>query len=70
MAYSISDKCKKLVDNPQANAILEKYCPGITTDPSFPMAYGMAFKSLAAFPQVGLTPEKLKNMEAELSAIE
>ena len=70
MAYSVNDKVKKLFENEQALAVLEKYCPGISTDPSTPMAFGMAFKALKAFPQVGLDDAKLEAMEKELSAIE
>ena len=69
MAFSVNDKCKKLIDDPRAKAVLEKHHPSLIADPTFPMCYGMAFKSLAAFPQVGMDQKMLDAIDAELKAI-
>ncbi len=69
MAFSVNDKVKKLVDDPRAKAVLVKHHPALVADPTFPMTYGMTFKSLAAFPQVGMDQKMLDEIDAELKAI-
>ena len=49
--------------------MLVKHHPALVADPTFPMTYGMSFKSLAAFPQVGMGQEMLDAIEADLQAI-
>ena len=63
MAFSVNDKVKKLVSDPRAKAVLVKHHPALVADPTFPMTYGMSFKSLAAFPQVGMGQEMLDAIE-------
>ena len=70
MAFSVNDKVKKLVSDPRAKAVLEKHHPNLVKNSTFPMTYGMAFKSLAAFPQCNITPEMLAAIDADLQAIE
>ena len=69
MAFSVNDKVKKLVSDPRAKAVLVKHHPALVADPTFPMTYGMSFKSLAAFPQVGMGQEMPDAIEADLQAI-
>ena len=62
---TIDSKIKDLAKNPQAAAICEKY--GITfSDKRSKMAFGISVRALSAYPQAGITPEKLAAMEKEL----
>jgi hypothetical protein len=69
MAFSADSKLGELLANEKAKAILEKYLPGMSTNPQIGMAKGMSLKMIAAFPQAGITPDKLKAIVDELSKI-
>jgi hypothetical protein len=69
MPFSADTKLGELLANEKAKAILEKHMPGVSTNPQVGMAKGMSLKMIAAFPQAGITPEKLNVIVEELSKI-
>jgi hypothetical protein len=69
MAFSADTKLGELLANEKAKAILEKYLPGMSTNPQIGMAKGMSLKMIAAFPQAGINPDKLKAIVDELSKV-
>ncbi|HNR97657.1 MAG: hypothetical protein BWY10_01050 [Chloroflexi bacterium ADurb.Bin180] len=69
MAFSINSKLGDLIANEQAKAVLEKHLPGMSTHPQLAMAKGMTLKMIAAFPQAGLSPDKLKAIDEDLQKI-
>jgi len=69
MPFSADSKIGELLANEKAKAILEKHLPGMSTHPQIGMAKGMSLKMIAAFPQSGLSPDKLKAIVDELTKI-
>jgi hypothetical protein len=69
MAFTADSTLKQLMADPKAKAVLEKYLPGFSTNPQIGMAMGMSLKMIAAFPQAGISPDKLKAMVDELSKL-
>jgi hypothetical protein len=69
MAYTLQSKLGDLLKDAVALKILEKYAPGITTNPMIGMAKGMALDMLLTFPQAkqyGITKEMVLKVLAEI----
>jgi len=61
-----------LLENPQAKPIIEKYFPGIYTNPMVGMVKGMSLNTLVAMPQaaqLGITKEKVQNLLSEVNKV-
>ncbi len=61
-----------LLDNPKAKEILEKYAPGVSTNPMIGMARGMTINNLLAMPQaaqMGFTKDKADKIIAEINRL-
>ena len=69
MALSVDSKIKDLVKNPEAADLLEKFSPGFKTNPQMKMVQGLTFRKLASFPQAGLTPEQVEEIDKALKAL-
>lgn len=69
MALSVDSKIKELKQNPEAVELLEKFSPGFATDPQMKMVQGLTFRKLASFPQAGLSPEQVEEIDAALKAL-
>ena len=70
MAFTLDTTLGELLDNPQAKAVLEKYLPGVSTNPLMAMAKGMTLNMILAMPQaaqVGLTKDKAEAVLAEIN---
>ncbi len=68
--YSIDSKVKDLFRNEEAKKVMEKYFPGSTTNPQMKLCYGMTYRKVLAFPEVGSPPELLDEINREFQAIE
>ena len=66
---NIDIKIKKLVKNPDALAIMDKYIPGFSTDKQLKLAYGMTVREMYEFPQMADFRDKLDDLNAELEAL-
>lgn len=69
MALNVNSKIKDLIANPQCVAVLEKYMPGMTTNPGTKAAYGMTLKALMAFPQAKVSKDTAAKVAEELEAL-
>jgi hypothetical protein len=70
MAFTLDTQLGALLDHPQAKPILEKYMPGISTNPMVSMVRNMTLKSLLAMPQAkqfGITEDKVESVLAEIN---
>jgi hypothetical protein len=64
---SINSTYGDLLDNPVTKAVLVKLAPEVVNNPQSQMGRGLAFKDLAQY-EPTLTPDKLKAIDAALSA--
>ncbi len=70
MEFTLDTKFGTLLENPQAKAIVDKYLPGVSTNPMVAMVKGMTLKSILAMPQakqLGLTKEKVEKVLEEIN---
>ena len=70
MAFTLDATFGTLIDNPQAKVILEKYLPGIGTNPMIALARGMTLNTILLMPQaaqMGITKEKVEKVLAEIN---
>jgi hypothetical protein len=70
MTYTLDTTLGELLDDPQAEAVLDKYVPGVSTNPLIAMAKGFSLKMVLAMPQAaqfGLTEEKAEQILAEIN---
>ena len=70
MEFTLDTKFGTLLENPQAKAIIDKYLPGVSTNPMVAMVKGMTLKSILAMPQakqLGLTKEKVEKVLEEIN---
>lgn len=58
-----------LLDDPAAKAIVEKYIPGMTTNPQIEMARPMTLKAIQAYAAEDVTDERLVQIDAELAKL-
>lgn len=70
MALSVDSKVKELMKSPAASDLLEKFSPGFKTNPQMKMVQGLTFRKLASFPQAGLSPEQVEEIDKALRALD
>ena len=63
-----STKMKVICETPEAAAIVDKYCPGLTTSPQISQAYALPLKLTLSFKECGVSKEDQKACIAELEA--
>lgn len=72
MAYTLDTSLGDLMADPRVVPILEKYLPGISTNPMVGMVKGMTLNNILAMPQsaqFGITKEKLETILAEANKV-
>ena len=72
MAYTLQSKVGDLLKDQVAVKVLEKYAPGISTNPMIGLARGMAIETLLSLPQAkqyGITREMALKVLAEIEAL-
>lgn len=69
MPLSVDSKIKEIMKNPDAVEVMEKHTPGFSTNPQMKMVQGLTFRALAKFPQAGISPEKIEEIDKELKAL-
>ncbi|MCJ7738467.1 MAG: hypothetical protein MUQ10_14345 [Anaerolineae bacterium] len=70
MTVTLDTTLGTLLDDPQAKAALDKYVPGISSNPLAAMVKGMSLKMLLSMPQaaqLGLTQAKADQLLAEVN---
>ena len=69
MAVSVDTKVKELMKNAAAADLLEKFSPGFKTNPQMKLVGALTFRKQASFPQAGLSPEQVEEIDAALKAL-
>jgi hypothetical protein len=70
MKVTLDTMLGTLLDDPQAKAVLDKYVPGISTNPMIAMVKGMTLNNLLALPQAaqfGLTKDKVEKILVDVN---
>ena len=70
MAYTLDTPLGTLLDHPEAKNVMDKYMPGVSSNPMISMVRGMTLNNALAMPQaaqLGLTKEKAEAMLAEIN---
>jgi hypothetical protein len=70
MTITLDSTLGMLLDDPQAKAVLDRYLPGISSNPLAGMARGMSLRMILSMPQaaqLGLTEEKAEEILAEVN---
>jgi hypothetical protein len=70
MKVTLDTTLGTLLDDPKAKAIVEKYVPGISTNPMVGMVKGMSLNNLLLMPQAtqfGITKEKVQQVLDEIN---
>jgi hypothetical protein len=70
MALSVDSKIKDIMKNSEAVALMEKMAPGFSTNPQMKMVQGLTYRALAKFPQSGMSPEKVEEINQALMALD
>ena len=70
MAFTENSKMRDILKNPEGHAVVKKYIPGLIDSPRLKLTMPMTIKKVATFPQVGLSPEQIEQLLAELAAVE
>jgi len=71
MVYSLDTKVGEILNDTHAVEVLERYAPGISTNPMIGMATGMSLRSILAMPQAkqyGITEDMVQKVLAEINA--
>ncbi len=72
MQFTLDTQLATLLDHPKAKAIIEKYLPGVSTNPMVGLVKGMTLKALLATPQAaqfGITKEKVEAVLSEINKV-
>lgn len=72
MAYTLDSTIGTILDDLNAVKILDKYIPGISTNPLIGMARGMTIGAVLNMPQAkqaGITKEAVEKVLAEINTI-
>jgi len=70
MEITLDTALGTILDDPQAKAVLDKFLPGISSNPLVGMAKGMSLKMVLSMPQaakLGLTEEKVEEILIEIN---
>jgi hypothetical protein len=72
MNFTLDSTLGDLLNDPRAKGVLDKYAPGVSTNPMLAMAKGMPLNKLLSLPQaaqLGLTKEKAEAILTEANKL-
>ncbi len=72
MAFTLDTPFGTLLDNPQAKPIVDKYLPGVSSNPMVGMLKGATLNMVLSMPQAaqfGITKEKVQPMLDEINKV-
>jgi hypothetical protein len=72
MAFTLDTPFGTLLDSPQAKPVIDKYLPGVSTNPMVGMIRGLTLNMALSMPQaaqMGITKEKVEAMLAEVNKV-
>lgn len=70
MPYSLDSTVGEIIRDPRAREIMDKYAPGVSSNPMIGMARNWTIKNILAMPQAksaGLTIEKVQQVLDEIN---
>jgi len=70
MTYTLDSTLGTILDDPKAKAVLDKYIPGVSSNPMVAMAKGMTLNMILSMPQaaqLGITKQKAEAVLAEIN---
>ena len=67
--YTLDTPLETIAADPAGSAIINKYIPGLLTDPSYEMIKSMTLKTIARLSGGELTNQMLAHTEADLKAL-
>jgi hypothetical protein len=68
MTLSIDSTLRALLADERTRAVLAKHFPGRGDDPRLHEVMDYSLRSIASFPEAGITQEKLRTVDEELRA--
>ncbi len=72
MAFTMDTPFGTFLDNPQAKAVVDKYLPGVSTNPMVGMLKGATLNQVLSMPQAaqfGITKDKVQAMLNEVNKV-
>jgi len=66
MPFSIDSTLKDLLADPRASDVLRRFFPGRENDPQVSMVMYYSLRSIASYPEAGISPGKLEALDEEL----
>ncbi|MCD6289418.1 MAG: hypothetical protein J7M34_02860 [Anaerolineae bacterium] len=66
MGFSVDSTLKDLLADERARAVLQKHFGDRANDPRINMVLYYSLRSIAAFPEAGISQEKLKAVDEDL----
>ncbi len=72
MAFTLETPFGTLLDNPQAKPVIDRYFPGVSTNPMVGILRGMTLEMVLNMPQAaqfGITKEKAQAMLDEVNKV-
>jgi hypothetical protein len=69
VAYSVDMTLKQLLDDPKSKAVLERHFPNHSQDPRLSQVLYESLRSIAYYPEAGISSAKLSAVDADLKAL-
>jgi len=69
MTLTIESTISALLADERAKAILDRHCPGMSSDSQLKIAMGMTLKQVMPFSQGRITPDVIDAISVDLAAL-
>ncbi len=69
MGLTVESKLSDLLGNQSSREIVEKHCPGLSSDPRIAMAMNMTLKQIVPFSGGKLTSEMIEAVSQDLAKL-
>ncbi len=72
MAFTMDTTLGTLLDNPQAKGVVDRYLPGVSSNPMVGMLKGVSLNQVLSMPQAaqfGITKDKVQAMLDEVNKV-
>jgi len=69
MPFSVDSTLKDLLADPRATDVLRRFFPGRESDPQVSMVMYYTLRSIASFPEAGISPQTLQALDEELKRL-
>ncbi|MCC8105867.1 MAG: hypothetical protein LUG99_11235 [Lachnospiraceae bacterium] len=68
MALSVDSKVKDIMRSPEGKAVMEKWAPGSTSNPSMRLVGALTYRKLLSYPESAEVAVHLEEIDADLRA--